>query len=283
MKLYINKLSFLLAMVAFFGCEKVENKISYEGGTPPVLTGSASTVRLEPGEENNIALRLAWTNPNYKFTTGLSSQDVKYTLEIDTLGGNFSSGKKYTTVFAKDLVKAYTVGELNAILGNSMRLQLDPRRNYTLQARVISSLGIGTDAAKLTSNIITFTASPFPPPPKVATPINDELWIVCGASQGGWNNPLATPFITSQKFTRRSRTLYDITVNFAANDGYLALPVMGSWGAKYCFDDGVTRNPDGGDFVLKGGGGRDFLSPTPAGTFKITMDFQLGKFTVVRQ
>ena len=276
----INNIFFLLCLTAFVACEKEENKVYFEGGTPPVLTATTTAVRLEPGEESNLAIKFSWTNPNYNFTTGVSSQDVNYTLEIDTVGGNFSSGKKFTTIITNELSKTYTVGELNNILGNTMILQLDPRRTYNLEARVTSSIG---DALKLVSNKITFTVKPFPPPPKVATPINDELWIVGGASQGGWNNPLATPFITSQKFTRRSRTLYDITINLAANDGYLVLPVMGSWGAKYCFDDGVTRNPDGGDFVLKGGGGRDFLSPTPAGTFKITMDFQLGKFTVVRQ
>jgi len=137
MKSYITKFSLLLAMVSFFACKKVENKIHFESGTSPVLTASTAAVRLEPGEETNTALTLRWTNPEYKFTTGISSQDVKYTLELDTLGGNFSSSKKYTTVFAKDLVKDYTVAELNGILGNTMLLQLEPRRTYTLQARII--------------------------------------------------------------------------------------------------------------------------------------------------
>ena len=164
MKSYTIRFSLLLAVLSLFACEKAENKISYENGTAPVLTGSTTSVRLQPGEESNIAIRLQWTNPAYRFTTGISSHDVKYTLEIDTLGGNFSSGKKYTTVFAKDLSKVYTVAELNGIMGNTMRIQLEPRRSYTFQARITSSLGIGTDAVPLQSNIITFTASPFTPP-----------------------------------------------------------------------------------------------------------------------
>ncbi len=280
MKLYINKLSFLVAMVAFFGCEKVENKISYEGGTPPVLTGSASIVRLEAGEENNIALRIAWTNPNYKFTTGLSSHDVKYTLEIDTLGGNFSSGKKYTTVFAKELVKVYTIGELNAILGNSMRLQLDPRRNYTLQMRISSSLGIGTDAAKLTSNIITFTTSPFPPPPKVPVPDAGTLWATGDAFASSWQNPLPGPYDLSQKFTKRSTTLYELTVNMPGGGAYKLIQAQGNWGSQYHMLAGGTWQ--GGEFEKKDADPA-FPGPPTAGTYKITVDFQLGLFNVVKQ
>lgn len=273
----------LLGSLAFTACNKVENKIYFEGGTPPSISATTNAVNLEPGQENNTAITFRWTNPEYRFTTGISSQDVTYTLEIDTVGGNFSSRAKFSTVVARDLSITYTVGQLNAILGNTMLLQLDPRRNYNLEARVTSSIG---NAVKLvSSNKVTFTARPFPPPPKVALPANNEIWLVGGASPGGWNNPLGSPFINTQRFTRLSSTRYELVVNLAANDGYLVLPAMGSWATKYCIEDGVDRatTVNGGEFVFKGGGGQDFLSPTPGGTFKMTLDFQLGRFTVVRQ
>lgn len=288
MKKIIN-LSFVLAGVFLASCEKTENKVYFEGGTPPNLTASTTTVRLEAGQENNQAIRFNWTNPEYRFNTGINSQNVSYTLEMDTVGGNFNSGAKVSLVIANELSVAYSVGDFNKILttglngGKGMNLVNDPRRVYTIEARVSSSIG---NAVKLLSpNKVTFTASPFPPPPKTATPVNDEIWLVGGASPGGWNNPLNAPFINNQKFTRRSRTQYDLVVNLNANDGYLILPVMGSWSAKYCIEDGVDRasTTGGGDFVFKGGGGQDFLSPTPGGTFKISLDFQLGKFQVVRQ
>src|SRR5687768_1296798 len=107
-------LHILLVVVLFSSCKKDENKIYYEEGTAPVLTASANDIRLEPGEEDNIALVINWTNPDYQFTTGLSSQDVTYTIEFDTLGANFNSSKKFSTVVAKELSKTYTVGALNA-------------------------------------------------------------------------------------------------------------------------------------------------------------------------
>ncbi len=278
MKSYLNRFSLLLAIVSFFACEKVENKISYQGGKNPTLTASTAAVRLEAGEESNIAIRFIWTNPEYRFTTGISSQDVKYTLEVDTLGGNFSSGKKYTTVFAKDLSKTYTVGELNGILGNTMLLQLQPRRSYTLQARIISSLGINTDAVPLISNVIVFTVSPFTPPPKVALPFNNELFIVGGATPGGWNNPVPVP---SQKMTRVSPTKYEITIDLTA-DYYLLLPQNGSWSNKYSVrDKNLAGLGNGGEFGYNFND--DIPAPSTPGKYKLTFDFQIGQFTAVKQ
>ena len=96
--------------------------------------GQYSAVRLEPGEEANTAIIFSWTNPDYKFTTGGSSHDVSYLLEYDTLGANFSSSIKQTISVSKDLSFSYTVGAFNSVLGNTMFLQLDPRRTYTMQA-----------------------------------------------------------------------------------------------------------------------------------------------------
>lgn len=279
----ISNFLLLILLVWFAACNKVENKVFFEGGTPPTISANKTLVSLEPGLENNEAIVFSWTNPEYRFTTGISSQDVTYTLEIDTLGGNFNSGAKYTNQIASALSIKFTVGQLNAILGNSMLLQLDPRREYTLEARVTSS--IGPSVKLVSSNKVTFKTTPFPPPPKVALPANSEIWLVGGASPGGWNNPLAEPFKTNQKFTKISTTKYELVTDLKPNDGYLVLPVMGSWATKYCLDDGVDRSAttDGGEFVFKGGGGLDFLSPTSGGTFKLTFDFQLGRFTVVKQ
>ena len=68
----------LFLAVAFSSCEKDENKIYYEGGTAPVLSASSTAAQvLLIANKNNTALTLNWTNPNYMFTTGVSSQDVE--------------------------------------------------------------------------------------------------------------------------------------------------------------------------------------------------------------
>lgn len=282
-KLPIFLSSFLLLML--FSCKKEENKIYYEGGTAPTLSSSATTISLESGQEANTALVLSWTNPEYKFTTGPSSHDVSYAIEFDTLGGNFSSKIKKTDDAGTDLSKTYTVADLNGILGNDMQLQLNPRRNYTIQARVTSSIPVsgGGKFFKLTSNTISFITKPFAPPPKVAPPAGGHLYIVGDATPGAWNNPVPEP---SQEFTKLSNTKYEITIPLIGGKHFLFLPLNGDWGNKYACHDGGTQPHDGGDFGYNGGNSyfnADMPGPDLNGTYKITVDFQLGKYTIVKQ
>ena len=273
---YISPLLFFsILLLTLNSCEKEENKIYYENGTAPVLSASATDISLEPGQESNTALVLNWTNPAYQFTTGISSHDVTYTLEMDTAGANFGSSKKYTSVIAKELSKSYTVGELNGILGNDMLLQLDPRRNYTMELRVTSGIGA---AAKLVSNVVSFTTKPFAPPPKVDLPTTGKLYLVGDASPGGWANPVPVP---SQEFTKVSNTLYEITVDLAGGKSLLFLPLNGNWDDKYGWAGSNNSNNPDGDALRRGGG--DIKVPDATGSYKISVNFQLGFFSIVKQ
>jgi len=272
-----NRLSILFSslLILLFSCKKEEAKIYYEGGTPPALTASATNITLEPGLETNTALVLNWTNPNYQFSNGSNSLDVTYTLEMDTLGANFNSSKKYTTVISKELSKSFTVAALNDILGNSMLLQLNPRRNYTMQVRVIASIGSG---AKLASNAVSFTTKPFAPPPKVAPPTNGTLWATGDAFSSGWQNPLNSPNDVNQKFTQVSPTLYEMTVNMPGGGGYKLIQIQGDWSTQYHMTTGTW---DGGQFEKKDSDPQ-FPGPPNAGRYKITVNFQLGTYSVVK-
>lgn len=281
MKRIITAFSSLLAVALILqSCEKEENKIYYEGGTEPVLTASTTAVNLQPppADESKEAISFTWTNPEYSFTTGISSQDVNYSLEFDTVGANFGSKSKYSTTIARDLSKKYTVGELNAVLGNSMLLPFG--RQYRIEARVISS--IGDKAVALTSNKVTFTATPYAPPPKVALPSTGKLYIVGNATPGDWTNPVPVP---SQEFTKISNTQYEITIPLSgAGKYYLFLPENGSWASKYAVpDNSASGIANGGEFRFYSSGGQDIPAPSAPGNYKISVDFQKGQFTVVKQ
>lgn len=281
MKRIIIACSSLLALALVMpGCEKDENRIFFEGGTEPVLTASTTAANLQPppADESVQAIAFNWTNPEYQFTTGISSQDVTYSLEFDTAGANFNSGAKFETTIARDLSKSYTVAELNNILGNGMRLT--PRRQYRIEARVVSTLG--QNAVPLISNVVTFTATPYPPPPKVPIPVTGRLYIVGNATPGGWNNPVPTP---AQEFTKLSETEFEITLPLGgAGTFYLFLPENGSWASKYAVpNNGAPGIANGGEFRFYASGGQDFPAPATPGNYKISVDFQDGQFTVVRQ
>ena len=89
LKLFLGSL--LLSFV-FIACKKDEYKNYFEGGTAPVLTAStiASQVLL-PTNKDNQSITFSWTNPRYTFTSGVSSQNVSYILQVDKSGSNLSS------------------------------------------------------------------------------------------------------------------------------------------------------------------------------------------------
>ncbi len=265
----------LLTVFLLGSCEKDENKIYFDGGTAPVLTASKSAVNLNPADEALEAIKLTWTNPDYSFTTGPSSHDVSYTLEMDTLGGNFASSNKYVTTISRDLSKSFTVLELNSILGNTMLLKIG--KQYTMETRISSSLA--SNAVALTSNKVSFTATPYSPPPKVEPPASGNLWGIGDAFSSGWANPMQAPYDVSQKFTKLSNTLYELVVAMPGGGGYKVIQEQGNWDTQYHM---VTGSSAGGVFEKKNAD-PTFPGPSTAGTYKITLDFQLGTFTVVKQ
>jgi starch-binding outer membrane protein SusE/F len=276
---------FVLLAVVATSCKKEENKVFYEGGTNPVLTATTNSggtdIIMGFTTQSEQAVEFKWTNPEYQFTTGVSSQDVSYTLEVDTAGANFTNPNKKTVVLSKLLSLKITQSELNDYMLN--QLVLAPSIPHTLEIRVKSSLV--NNSAVLISNVIRLTATPYTIPPKVAPPAAATLYVTGSATPASWMGG-GDPEVVSQKFTRVSETLYELTVNLTGGGSYLLVPRYGNWGAvapdpeKYGFTgSNNANNVNGDDFKAYGG---DILSPAASGTYKIVVDFQRGKFTVTR-
>lgn len=272
----ISKFLLLSGLIATIiaSCKKDENRIYLEGGTAPVLTSSVTgNIPMSFVNQGNEALKLMWTNPAYKFTTGLSSQDVSYQIEIDTTGSNFTNPKRQTIGVSKEMSKSITQGELNDYLLN--QLQLVPGMPHNIEIRVNSNLP--NNNAVLSSNVLKFTVTPYAIPPKVAPPTTGKLYIVGSATNGDWNNPVPVP---SQEFTKISNTVYEITLPLKGGGMYLLLPLNGDWGTKFgAIGGNGSNNPDGDDFRMGGG---DLIAPAVTGSYKIQVDFQRGKFTVTK-
>jgi hypothetical protein len=148
---------------------------------------------------------------------------------------------------------------------------------HNLEMRVIAGLGTN-NAARLVSNVLKFVVTPYAIPPKVTPPTTGHLYIVGSATAGGWNNPVPVP---TQEFTKISETLYEITVPLIGGQEYLFLPLNGDWGHKYSVPSkGVAGLSEGGDFKMDASD--NFPGPAASGNYKITVDFQRGKFTVTK-
>jgi len=268
-------LCLLLASVVW-SCSKDEKKIYLEGGTAPVISANKTALVLTDATKNEEAVTFTWTNPNYMFTTGVSSQNVTYFLEVDTTGANFTNPRKLTFSISNDLTVTFTVGTLNSALSNTMLLKTGMSHN--LEFRIKSTLQNNT--ASFYSNVLKLTATPYMPPPLVAPPTEGTLWIVGNAAAGGWDNPLKSPYDVTQKFTKKSNTLYELTIDFLGGGGYKLVQKMGVWGSQYHALDGSVVS--GGTFEMKDSDPQ-FPGPATAGKYKVTVDFQLGKYYAVKQ
>ncbi len=286
-RLLISLSSFLL--VYFWSCKKEENKIYYEGGTPPALTASSTApLVLTDANKNNFAIKFNWTNPDYKFTTGISSQDVVYTLQIDTTGANFGSPVKQEVVISKDLSVTYTVKDLNTFL---TKMNLAENAPHNVEFRLKSSLA--NNSVPLYSNVIKIVITPYL---DVAVPLppTDKLYITGSGVPSDWTNSppasqQATPVPGSFTSTGRP-TAYTITMNFNPGKEYKFLSTLGQWQPQY----GVSKEPGASGDASSGDIGYNFglagqsdpnSMPTPStsGSYKITVNFKTGKYTVVKQ
>lgn len=271
-----RSLLFLLLAVSFLSCEKDENQVVFKGGTPPVLSASSTTIPLSFLNKDQTAITLSWTNPDYQFNTGLSSQDVTYTLEIDTTGANFTSPLKQTLSIANETSRTFTQTELNGFFLN--QLVLTPGVSHQVEMRVTAALA--NNAVPIASNVLKFTVVPYAIPPVVTPPSTGELFITGGATPASWQCGCGEAPLASQKFTKISETVYSITINLTGGGSYLFLPQYGSWAAKYGFTGGGNANNVNGDDFKDGG--NDMKAPAASGTYRIVVDFQRGKFTVTK-
>ena len=273
-----NKLTIFLSVLLLFvlaSCKKEENKVYYEAGTAPVLSASqTATIPLSFATKDQEAIRLSWTNPDYKFTTGVSSQNVSYQLEIDTTGSNFTNPQRKVISISNDLVLSISQNDLNDYLLN--QLVLKPGVSHNLEMRVTSYLT--NNSVALHSNVLKYAVTPYAIPPKVAPPASGKLYITGSATPKGWMGG-GDAEVTTQKFTQVTPTLYRLDhITLTGGGSYLLVPNYGDWGAKYGYTgSNNSNNVNGDDFKANGG---DLLAPPATGDYKIEVDFQRGKFTV---
>jgi hypothetical protein len=253
------------ATIFVAACNKVKDLPHYQNGTATVLTASTTTVAPQPADSNNVALTLNWTYPDH----ATDSNNIKYTIEIDSTGKNFA--KAATKVVTKSLGATFTAKELNAILlgyGYAFNKPVD------MDVRVTSSYANNNE--RISSNVIKIRMTPYKVPPKVAPPSSKTLFLVGSATAGGWGNPVPAP---AQEFKIIDSVTYEGSFYLNGGGEYLMLPVNGSWDHKYSVAKNTVAGLNaGGDF------GADlsdnFPGPAKTGRYKIRVDFQSGKFTV---
>lgn len=264
---YISKLLFLASVFfSFMACDKVNDLKLNQNAIAPLLSASSATVAPAAADSNKTALTLNWTYPNHAVS---DPNSIKYTIEMDTTGKNFT--KSFTKIVTGSLSTSFTGKDLNTILlarGYAFNVPVD------MDVRITSSYANNNE--RITSNVLKIKMTPYKIPPKVALPSSGKLFIVGSATEGGWSNPVPVP---AQEFTRLDETTFGGVFKLSGGNEYLLLPVNGDWSHKYAVADkskaGLNK---GGDFGFDLGD--NIPGPTTSGFYKIIVDFQSGKFTV---
>ncbi len=278
MKKYLNKLLITVGLGMFIltSCKKQVAEVYYQGGINPILTANLQdTIPLIANDSSKVAITFNYTNPNYIFSDGISSQNVVYTLQVDTFGANFTNPAMQTITGDLSLSKSITGNFLNQLLASKLGLSLG--QNHKIQVRLITSIGTNNQA-QLISNVLTFNVTPFAPPPLITPPSTGTLFIVGSAVAGGWSNPIDVSNVTSQQFTQISNTEFKITISLIGAGEYKLIGKNGGWGEQWSV--AIADDPAaifGGAFVSNG---NNTLAPPKSGIYDIVVNFQTGKFTV---
>ena len=278
MKTLITKLFFISVSLIFLAsCSKDETIDTFNGGTAPVLSASVSgTIPLAVATQSNVSVIFSWTNPNYQFATGVSSQNVSYLLEIDTLGANFTNPNKLSISISSNLNYTYLDATLNSALSNQLNLAVGVK--HTIQVRITSSISSTTSTAtNLVSNVLQFNVTPWAPPPVVAPPASGTLFITGSATPKGWMVGGTPSSVSGQQLTQVTPLLYKITLPLTGGQQFLIVPVAGDWSNKYATSN-ASSNPSGDSFSYNAA--NNFNGPTTSGTYTITFNFQTGKYTI---
>ena len=266
MKLFSNIFIFLVAAgLLITACDKKDGLPFYKTGAASTVTLSTTTVAPAVSDSSNVALTASWTNPKY----AVDSSTIKYIVEIDSAGRNFS--KAVSKIVTGLLSTTFTAEDLNTI---ALNYGFAFNTAYSMDVRVVSSYANNND--QKISNVVTIQYTPYKIPPKIALPSSGTLYLVGNATAGGWSNPVPTP---SQQFAQVDETTWAGIFQLSGGNEYLVLPVNGDWTHKYAVPDKTVANLSaGGDFGYDASD--NFPGPATSGLYLITLSFQTGKFTV---
>lgn len=259
MKNIFQFVSSVVLLLTISSCKKAAELPSYTAGVKPTLAASATIISPAFADANKPVLTLSWTDAQH----ATSQSNVKYTVEIDSAGKNFTSPLVRTVTGVKSTT--FLASELNTYLIN---------RGYafnstvSLDVRVTSSYANNNES--LSSDIIRIKYTIYKTPPKINPPTN--LYLV--GDVNGWNNSASLD--KKFYFYKTGETTFEGVFNFTSGGNYKLIQTLGDWGSQFHMLSGGTAFA--GQFEQKDADPA-FPIPTPAGSYRIVVDFQTGTYT----
>lgn len=263
----LNKIWLMaVAVLGFAACQKVDDLPFYKNGVASVLSTSVTTVAPAAADSLKPVITFSWTDPAYAADTA----KVKYSIEIDSAGRNFSKavsrvviGAKSTTFLAKDF---------NSIL---LGFGFNFGTAYDVDVRLTSSYNNNND--RIVGNTIKLKATPYKIPPKVALPTTGRLFITGNATDFDWTNPNPMPAV--RELTRIEETKWAGIFHLSGGGNFLILQQAGNWDDKYAVaDKNAAGLANGGSFGFKLADDFPANVKDGEGWYRLELDFQNGTF-----
>ncbi len=259
-------------MMLTMACEKVDDLPFYPAAKNAVTlsTANANIVPVAADSTRKV-LNLNWTNPEFT-TTGAT----KYIIEIDSATKNFTNA--LSKVVNDSLSTAYLGKELNMFLLNR---GYTFNGTYDLDVRVTASLP--NNNQQVFSNIQRIKYKIYVTPPKVTLPDGGKLWANGGGLPWSWTGNPPTP---ESEFSKVDSVTWAGVFNLAASNEFLVLSQNGGtdpYNKKYALPNGNLPDVRSmGDFSYypPGTGGDNFKTPTNAGWYAMTLNYQTGKYII---
>ncbi|HCW09321.1 MAG TPA: hypothetical protein DGG95_18350, partial [Cytophagales bacterium] len=226
------------------------------------LTNALSnSIVTAPATYASVAATLNWNRGfiGYEGT-------VTYQLQYAKGGTNFASP---TVVSETSRTQSYTQGDLNTTVAVDYGTAIGSVG--TIDFRIVATNGA---SQVIYSNVLTLSVTTSKVVPKYTPPAH--LYIVGGATPGGWSNPVNTP---TQELTQIDENTFGAILQLTGGQAYDFLPVNGSWSDKYNVASG-SANPMGDAFQPSTGPGSDIPAPANSGVYKIIVDFVKGTYTL---
>ncbi len=148
---YLIKISLITVLIAavFTACTKMAGLPNYANGNPATMQLSASTIIPTIADTSKTVLTFNWSNPNYS----VDSNTVKYILDLDSSGRNFSKAVSYTVI--GKLKKDFNGRELNNLM---VAFGIPLGTAGKMDARITSSFANNNEQYKSGVVIVTITS-----------------------------------------------------------------------------------------------------------------------------
>jgi len=250
-----------LATLVFAGVASCEDEQDLKFVNPPasfqILTPqNGEAVVLNPENQSNPALTLAWEDANYGTPT-----EVTYTVQVAANGVAGAWDNPVDVTSTSNNYVSINVADLNAATDEAGLL---PFTQSGLDIRIKANV---QGQAETFSNVITYLVTPFSTElPKLAVVGNHQGW-----------NPTATdvPLLAAPAY---GATNYEGYVWLDGNFKILAPNAQGQF--NWASQGGGTEYGTGGPGVLVAGGG-DIAAPAP-GYYLIRVDTGAGTYTLTQ-